>query len=239
MNPVQSSTVDAEYLYDADQIDLDQLPFSGASAYEFSPVSKGRGEAWFVTPVGADTPTMVFRHYRRGGLIGRLVKDKYWWTGLENTRAWREWKITAALFSEGFPVPNAVAARVQRRAFFYTADLVTACLPNVQTLSEVLEEQQLSSDQWEQLGSLVARFHDRGVWHADLNAHNILIQRDGDQWTPLMIDFDRAEFRQQREQWRQANLSRLRRSFDKLKGLSAGFSFSDENWGSLMKGYLP
>lgn len=239
MNPVRYSTVEAEYLFDATQITSDQLPFEAPQNYQLKPVSKGRGEAWFVTPLGAASPTMVWRHFRRGGLIGKLVRDKYWWTGLENTRAWREWKITAQLSEEGFPVPVAVAARVQRRSFFYTADLVTGCLENVRTLSEVLEREPLCPEMWEQLGSLVARFHDRGVWHADLNAHNILLQSAESGYVPLVIDFDRAEFRKQDPKWRNANLARLRRSFDKLSGLSPSFNFSEENWKSLLEGYFP
>lgn len=238
MNPVRYSTAEAEYLFDLEQITSDQLPFEAPQSYQLKPVSKGRGEAWFVMPVGEDVPTMVWRHFRRGGLIGKLIRDKYWWTGLEKTRAWREWKITAQLAEEGFPVPTVVAARVQRRSFFYTADLVTGCLPNVQTLSEALEDAPITADLWEQLGSLVARFHDRGVWHADLNAHNILLQTVNGEKKPILIDFDRAEFRSQDAKWRNANLSRLRRSFDKLKGLSPSFNFSEENWQSFLEGYL-
>jgi 3-deoxy-D-manno-octulosonic acid kinase len=239
MNPVRYSTAEAEYLFAAEKITSDQMPFEAPQSYQLKPVSKGRGEAWFVTPVGDAAPTMVWRHFRRGGLIGRLVRDKYWWTGLEKTRAWREWNITAQLAEEGFPVPTAVAARVQRRSFFYTADLITGCLQNVRTLSEVLEDEPISDDLWEQLGSLVARFHDRGVWHADLNAHNIMLQATAGADVPVLIDFDRAEFREQNPNWRESNLSRLRRSFDKLKGLNPSFNFSEENWAALMSGYLP
>lgn len=237
MNPVQFSTVEAEYLFDSDEITAEKLPFEARCGYELRPVSKGRGEAWFVTPEGESAATMVWRHFRRGGLIGKLVRDKYWWTGLEKTRAWREWKITAQLSEEGFPVPTAVAARVRRRSFFYTADLITGCLENVQTLSEVLEQEALNNDMWKQLGHLVARFHDRGVWHADLNAHNILLQAQADSYRLILIDFDRAEFREQHAEWRAANLSRLRRSFDKLKGLNSSFNFTDGNWADLLTGY--
>ncbi|HEY0633890.1 MAG TPA: lipopolysaccharide kinase InaA family protein, partial [Gammaproteobacteria bacterium] len=61
----------------------------------------------------------------RGGLIAKLVADRYLWSGIEATRAWREWRLLAELCSEGFPVPQPIAARVIREGLFYRADIVT------------------------------------------------------------------------------------------------------------------
>jgi len=56
--------------------------------------------------------------------------------------------------------------------------------------------------------------HAQGVWHADLNVHNILIDTANKAW---LIDFDRGRrFSQLSEQKRQGNLERLHRSFRKL-----------------------
>ncbi len=60
----------------------------------------------------------------------------------------------------------------------------------------------------------MARFHRAGVWHADLNAHNVMIAPDG----LYLIDFDRGESARAcyGSMAAMANLQRLRRSLLKL-----------------------
>jgi 3-deoxy-D-manno-octulosonic acid kinase len=62
------------------------------------------------------------------------------------------------------------------------------------------------------VGAEIARFHAHGVYHADLNAHNILLT-DASVW---LIDFDRGELRHPARAWQQANLARLKRSLLKI-----------------------
>ena len=38
--------------------------------------ARGRGTAWFVA---VQDHFWVLRHYRRGGLISNLSRDRYWW----------------------------------------------------------------------------------------------------------------------------------------------------------------
>nr|AIA86950.1 CAZy families GT30 protein [uncultured Idiomarina sp.] len=59
--------------------------------------------------------------------------------------------------------------------------------------------------------------HEAGVWHADLNAHNILLDTAGQPW---LIDFDRARDYGEplAHQLRVANMQRLRRSLEKVAG---------------------
>ena len=68
---------------------------------------------------------------------------------------------------------------------------------------------------WEETGRLIARFHREGLEHADLNAHNILLDGNGRGW---LIDFDRGRMRIPATGWREANLRRLLRSLLKLRG---------------------
>ena len=68
-------------------------------------------------------------------------------------------------------------------------------------------------DAWAAIGRCIRRFHDYGLCHADLNAHNILLRGDRE---VFLIDFDRCA-RRQPGMWRDANLARLRRSLDKLE----------------------
>ena len=66
----------------------------------------------------------------------------------------------------------------------------------------------------ERVGATVADFHAAGAYHADLNAHNVLIGRE----RIWLIDFDRGELRVPRAGWRHANLARLQRSIHKVLG---------------------
>lgn len=193
--------------------------------------ASGRGKAFFLdTPDGA----WVLRHYRRGGLLRSLLTDRYAWFGVERSRAFREWHLLAEIVRLGLPAPAPVAARVVRSGNAYRADLITERVPNALTLTEVLCEQPLSATRWQALGRLIARFHAAGVWHADLNAHNILIDDEG-RFT--LIDFDHSRLRRP-GRWRGRNLERLRRSLDKLHAEHSIFHFAEADWGALQGGYL-
>ncbi|MBC7984574.1 MAG: 3-deoxy-D-manno-octulosonic acid kinase, partial [Candidatus Obscuribacterales bacterium] len=82
----------------------------------------GRGGVLFLRD---DQHHWVLRHYRRGGLVAKLIEDLYFWTGAERTRAFREWRLLYLLCQQGLPVPAPVATRYLRRHFWYRADLIT------------------------------------------------------------------------------------------------------------------
>lgn len=228
-------------LYDADEaIHADSALFEPAAWRRFEPLGGargGRGEA-FILDDGARE--FVLRHYRRGGLPGRLIRDRYLWTGLERSRAWREWRLTAELFRRGLPVPQPIAARVVRAGFGYRADLLTLRIPNARTLAQSLIDRALPEARWRALGATIRRFHEAGLRHADLNAHNILL----DEEKIYLIDFDRSRLHppaRQSEQgarrWQQANLARLERSLHKIRRAHPAMHFSDENGRALLTGY--
>ena len=176
----------------------------------------------------------VLRHYRRGGLMAKLSNDRYQWSGLEKTRAWREWHLLAEMFAQGLPVPRPVAARVQRHGLFYSADLVTLCLPDVKPLADVLMQSALEEAQWQLIGRTIKQFHDACVYHADLNARNILLNKEG---RVFVIDFDKGEKQPVDSAWQQANIERLQRSLNKFKTNEAQFYFDEQAWQALLNGY--
>lgn len=174
-----------------------------------------------------DGLTLVLRRYRRGGLISRLVTDTYLYIGLERTRAFREFDLLDQMQREGLPVPVPVAAEIRRSGTRYRASLLMQRLPG-DTLAARLDDS-MSLDIWRQVGGCIRRFHDAGIWHADLNAHNILfVGGSGDlpgdgtdtvaaHGTCYLIDFDRARRRNPADnRWRQRNLQRLQRSVYKV-----------------------
>jgi 3-deoxy-D-manno-octulosonic acid kinase len=190
----------------------------------------GRGGVAIVqTPVGE----CVLRHYRRGGMVARLLGDRYLWTGRDRTRSFREFRLLANLSARGLPVPGPVASRYVRHGMRYRADLIMRRIADASTLAECLADGRLDSTLAARVGELVARFHREGVWHADLNAHNVLV---GDDRLHL-IDFDRGEFRAEARGWREANLERLRRSLLKLGAAERGGRFQEAIWGPLIQAY--
>jgi 3-deoxy-D-manno-octulosonic acid kinase len=190
----------------------------------------GRSRVAFIR---RDDGDWVLRHYYRGGLIGRVIDDLYLWTGGSRTRCYREWRLLAQLHAWGLPVPKPIAARYERTGAFYRADLLTQAIPHVTTLARLLSEGRTDDVNWPKVGATLARFHVRGVHHADLNAHNVLVDRDGN---VFVLDFDRGRVRA-RGPWESQVLARLERSLHKITAQHAKARFSLENWHALVAGY--
>ena len=193
--------------------------------------SGGRGGvAVIATPAGE----CVLRHYRRGGLVAKLMGDRYLWTGADRTRCFAEFRLLGLIASLGLPGPQAVGCRYRREGLFYTADLITRRIGDARTLAECLAAGLLDGEMAELVGALVARFHREGIWHADLNAHNVLVTAEA----LYLIDFDRGRQRRPGDAWQQANLQRLRRSLVKLGAAEQGEAVFEETlWKPLMYRY--
>ncbi len=173
-----------------------------------TPIGTGRGSAWSIDCADLQG---VLRHYRRGGAVRRLLGDRYWFRGAARTRAFREFDLLALLHHEGYAVPRPLAVQYLRSGLWYRADLLTQRIPGARTLDERLQGRERVD--WPALGRAIARLHRRGVWHADLNAHNVLIDEAARFW---IVDFDRARVRTRAGAWQRANLDRLSRSLRKL-----------------------
>lgn len=190
----------------------------------------GRGKVIFVD-TGADQ--WALRHYRRGGMVSRLFHDHYLWQGMGRTRSVREWRLLKELFEEGLPVPRPIAAAYRRRGASYTADLITRRVPGARPLALHLKEAALPDRGWRRLGACVRRFHEAGACHADLTAHNLLLDHAGQPW---VLDFDRGRIRPPGS-WQRANLQRLLRSLNKISIADEAIQFAPGNWRSLLEGY--
>jgi len=193
--------------------------------------SGGRGGVAILdTPAGE----CVLRHYRRGGMVAKLMGDRYLWSGAEHTRSFAEFRLLGRIASLGLPSAQPVACRYVRAGLFYTADLMTRRIEHAQTLAECLASGQMDGEMAELVGALVARFHRAGIWHADLNAHNVLVTDD----ELYLIDCDRGRQRDPADSWQQANLARLRRSLVKLGAAAQGeAAFEEQLWKPLIYRY--
>jgi 3-deoxy-D-manno-octulosonic acid kinase len=193
--------------------------------------SAGRGTTLYV---GNVPRRFVLRHYVRGGLIGRLVHDSYIFSGAERTRSFREWRLLDKLRSNNMRVPQPAAARYCRQGTLYTADILTVRIEDIVSLSQYLARQRPDEDFWRAIGAAIHEFHVAGVYHADMNAYNLQIDRAGKLW---MLDFDKGALRPPGP-WQQQTLRRLERSLTKIVGLDPTISFRPQNWEQLLDGYF-
>jgi len=190
----------------------------------------GRGTTFFVQH---DEVQLVLRHYLRGGMMRHLSRDQYWFQGLEATRSFAEFTLLADLSKRGFAVPKPAAAQIVRQGLRYRADLLTHKIPKAQDLVQALQAAQ-SADFYLQLAEFIAGFHKQGVFHADLNIQNILQDSEGKFW---LIDFDRAQLRTPDSTWQQANLKRLKRSFEK-ESIRHQIQWTEADWSVFYDAYL-
>lgn len=191
----------------------------------------GRGGAWFVS---AREGEFVLRQYLRGGLVARLSRASYVFTGFNNTRPLREFLLLQQLRALDLPVPEPVAALARRSGLLlWQGAILLRRIPDARPLpaSAHLAEDAL----WFKVGELVRRFHEAGLDHADLNCDNIL-EAGSELW---LIDFDRCSLRPATASavgWKKSNLRRLRRSVAKrCLGLCSGRQ--EELWRQLLQGY--
>jgi 3-deoxy-D-manno-octulosonic acid kinase len=193
--------------------------------------SGGRGNTLFV---GNIPRQFVLRHYMRGGLVGKLIRDSYVFSGEDLTRSFQEWRLLDKLASNNMNVPRPAAARYCRRGTFYTADIITVRIPAVMSLSQYIAVEERGEEFWQSLGAAIWKFHEAGVYHADMNAYNVQVDKEGDIW---MLDFDKGSLRPPGP-WQQETLSRLHRSLGKVFGLDPKLHFRTANWEQLLEGYF-
>ncbi|HEY1724849.1 MAG TPA: 3-deoxy-D-manno-octulosonic acid kinase [Steroidobacteraceae bacterium] len=193
---------------------------------------EGRGSTLFID---ADDRQLVLRHYRRGGWAARLFSDRYWWQAESLTRSFVEWHMLYVMRRAGLAVPRPIAACYRRTGrYSYCADLLTERIPEVSSLAARLQAGALPLSHWIALGKALRRFHKDGVFHADLNAHNVLISDEREVW---LVDFDRGRLRKP-GLWCDSNIVRLRRSIEKIADPLPPEHFSEADWASLLSGYF-
>jgi len=157
----------------------------------------------------------VLRHYRRGGLIGKVLNDQYLYTGLEQSRPWQEFKLLQHMQTLNLNCPEPIAAMLTKSGWVYQADIISTKIPNAQDLHQILLETSLTTDVWQKIGQTIAQFHHHQVYHHDLNIHNIMLDAEYGVW---LIDFDKCGIKQG-DNWKQSNMARLKRSFEKEQRL--------------------
>jgi 3-deoxy-D-manno-octulosonic acid kinase len=190
----------------------------------------GRGTTYFFQ---LNEQEYVLRHYHRGGLIGKLLDDQYFYTSINNSRAWQEFNLLKHMQTLDLPCPKPIAAMVSKQWGYYQADIILSKIKNAKDLHQILLTQKLSPDTWQTIGQTIAQFHNHQIYHHDLNIHNIMLDKAQQPW---LIDFDKCRFRTG-EKWKVANLERLERSMQKEKRLNPNYFLDDFSLQFLLEGY--
>lgn len=165
----------------------------------------GRGE---LLRVATSNGNVLIRKYRRGGFIGKFVRDKYL---LEN-RPHRELNVHQYAWKVGVPTVLPVGAMWVRSGPFFSGAFATLEANAVDLLAYLQSDFEPDPLVLEICGHAIRAMYEAKIDHADLQVKNILIS-DG---KALIIDFDNARI------WptpsianTTQNIGRLRRSFAK------------------------
>lgn len=173
-------------------------------------MGSGRGGAWSLDVPGLGP--VVLRPGRRGGLPGRVLRSRYFL----GRRFFDELVLTERLLRRGAPVPVPLAAVHRPRLPGYETWLITRRVVGARRLDSAIREGSAGAAvAMKRAGVLVARLHASGGGHADLNATNVLLGEGG---RDTVIDLDRGRLfpGTTPERVRSRNLSRLRRSLERL-----------------------
>ena len=176
----------------------------------------------------ADLPPMFARRYRRGGLMRFVVAELY--TGLV-PRPLHELMVTAAARQRGLPVVEAMGAMVETAGpCLYRGWFLTRALDGVTLWNLLLSgERDLRPEALAQARASVDGLHEGGLYHADLNFHNLFVCGRQRPLRVVALDLDKARLYPDAlaPALRRANFRRLARSASRLAQAGALLSVEE------------
>ena len=203
---------------------------------------RGRGELLKVPLDRTGSEYALVRHYRRGGLLGRFLGDRYWGAG----RFFEEARITERARALGVATPEVLGVRAEKVGCgWYRGDLATRQISGSRDLADYLAAWRergigpagpLRGTIVRNLAELLRRMHDAGIVHGDLNVKNLLLRVEpegGQAIQAFVVDLDKARMLPSvSARLRAENILRLYRSLEKQ-----GFAGSLVGWRDRM-GFL-
>ncbi len=167
--------------------DLVDVPISDFWArLEAIPGAKGRGGVGRLQIRGRD---LVVRPYRRGGVLGVLLNDRY----SHSARARRELEVLHQLQMQGVSVVTPIAALAKKGLAFWRLRLCTEWLPDAMTVPAFLAAfPDCRRQTAEAVGLVVRQAFAAGLRHPDLHLDNVLVRGTGQQVHAVLVDLDRA-----------------------------------------------
>jgi 3-deoxy-D-manno-octulosonic acid kinase len=165
-----------------------------------------------------DGMELFARVNRRGGLIRLVLKDHY--VGIR-PRPVRELAITAEARRRGIPVAEPVGAIVEWvLPIVYRSILLTHAMAGM-TIWDFLrtdDDARVRAHVIEQARQSLETMHRLGLFHADLNLHNLFVTQSRESFAVAILDLDKARLFEGPVSpgMRMRNFARLRQSARKL-----------------------
>jgi Lipopolysaccharide kinase (Kdo/WaaP) family len=158
------------------------------------------------------------RRSTRGGFVRHLVSRTF--IGVE-PRPFRELVVAAEARRRGVPVAEPMGAMVEwMMPGIYRGFFITRALPGM-TLWEFMrtdDDPAVREHVLIKTRAAIVTMHERGVLHADLNVHNLMVTQAGESFSVVILDLDKARLVDHAVAagGRRANARRLLRSARKL-----------------------
>jgi 3-deoxy-D-manno-octulosonic acid kinase len=165
-----------------------------------------------------DGSALFARQAKRGGMARLVLNDTFF--GI-SARPFNELIVAAEAFRRGVPIAEPMGAMVQwlapaiYRGFFLSRAIAGMTLWEfIQTDDDpiVLKHILMTAR------AAIVTMHDKGLFHADLNLHNLMVTQSGESFKVMIIDLDKARLFDSSldASQRHANAQRLIRSARKL-----------------------
>jgi 3-deoxy-D-manno-octulosonic acid kinase len=213
-------------LFHRDETLLGPDGFSRAAAQDAGTGPRGgRGAAPTLTLPDHPGLRVVWRHYRRGGVLAPLLRDGF----RDAWRPMRELLLSEALRARGVPTPLVIAALSHHGGGgWHTGDLITLEVPGAEDLGVFCRRTAALAPRVRTasrrgaaraVAETLATLHDAGGRHRDLNCANLLVANESGAWTAWVIDLDKSPALGPPldDRTRAAQLLRLARSAAKLR----------------------
>jgi 3-deoxy-D-manno-octulosonic acid kinase len=183
-----------------------------------SAVEAGAGNRQSAYRLNLDGLELFARRSRRGGMIASILSDVY--AGV-TPRPLTELALTIEAMRRGIPVAEPMGAMVEWIApVLYRGFFLTRAVPGM-TLWEFLktdDDPTVRSHVLGQARTAIDTMHEKGLFHADLNLHNLLVAQVRESFSVIIIDLDKSRLFDApvSSAMRRANAARLTRSARKL-----------------------
>jgi 3-deoxy-D-manno-octulosonic acid kinase len=142
-----------------------------------------------LTPAELDgIGSVVIKHYRRGGLLRYVIKQRY--LKLGKTRAQIEFEQLQVVRSLGINAPEPVAY-VHRGCIFYQAWLISRAIKHPLSLALLsLKDEKKTRQAMESVIGQISLLIQNDILHVDLHPGNIVVDGAGQ---TFLVDFDKGQ----------------------------------------------
>ena len=193
-----------------------QTLYDYAATIDGAKVLRGRGPV-YVIPFGPEPLRVAVRHVMRGGVISRILKDRF----LPPTRVSRELRNSVQLKFGGVSTPSVLAiVTYPASGPFQRADVMTQYVEGVD-LATVFADVRNDAQRrpiLDAVATLLSLLTAVGAQHPDLNLRNVLLTTTETGYTAALLDVDRVHFHVPGDPLvARANLERLTRSLRKWR----------------------